>query len=150
MFIDDYTFSVKVYILPYILPIIHIALLGSIYSTVALAAERYITICHPFMRYRCALKKKYWVSQESLFELFSILHIITGHTTVAQLLFFPWYCSHFCTLFPNSLSSGSPGNLWETPLKRAPAMKALLWKFPSWRPRPCARIKPTFACISSV
>ena len=58
MFIDDYTFSVKVYILPYILPIIHIALLGSIYSTVALAAERYITICHPFMRYRCALKKK--------------------------------------------------------------------------------------------
>ena len=73
MFIDDYTFSVKVYILPYILPIIHIALLGSIYSTVALAAERYITICHPFMRYRCALKKKYWVSQESFFELFSIL-----------------------------------------------------------------------------
>ena len=52
MFIDDYTYSVKLYLLPYILPIIHVALLGSIYSTVALAAERYITICHPFMRYR--------------------------------------------------------------------------------------------------
>ena len=75
MFIDDYTFSVKVYILPYILPIIHIALLGSIYSTVALAAERYITICHPFMRYRCALKKKkiLGVPRIFFFLTFSIL-----------------------------------------------------------------------------
>jgi len=51
-FIDGYTKDVKLFIIPYILPIIHIALIGSIYSTVALAAERYITICHPFMRYR--------------------------------------------------------------------------------------------------
>ena len=51
-FIDDYTQNVKLYILPYLLPIIHMALLGSIYSTVALATERYITICHPFVRYR--------------------------------------------------------------------------------------------------
>ena len=76
MFIDDYTFSVKVYILPYILPIIHIALLGSIYSTVALAAERYITICHPFMRYRCALKKKILGVPRIFFELFSILLLL--------------------------------------------------------------------------
>ena len=52
MFIGGYTLNVKLFILPYMLPIIHIALLGSIYSTVALAAERYITICHPFLRYR--------------------------------------------------------------------------------------------------
>ena len=51
-FIDGYTKDVKILLLPYILPIIHIALIGSIYSTVALAVERYITICHPFMRYR--------------------------------------------------------------------------------------------------
>ena len=52
MFIEDYTLSVKLYMLPYALPIIHMALLGSIYSTVALAAERYITVCHPFLRFR--------------------------------------------------------------------------------------------------
>ena len=52
LFIKGYTLDVKIYLLPYLLPIIHIALLGSIYSTVALAAERYITICHPFLRYR--------------------------------------------------------------------------------------------------
>lgn len=52
MFIESYTLNIKLYILPYMLPIIHMALLGSIYSTVALAAERYITICHPFVRYR--------------------------------------------------------------------------------------------------
>ena len=72
MFIDDYTYSVKLYLLPYILPIIHVALLGSIYSTVALAAERYITICHPFMRYRCESKssKKLKVLKiEILFEV---------------------------------------------------------------------------------
>jgi len=52
MFMDEYTSKVKLYMLPYALPIIHMALLGSIYSTVALAAERYITVCHPFVRFR--------------------------------------------------------------------------------------------------
>ena len=55
MFIEGYTLNVKLYILPFILPIIHIGLIGSIYSTVALAVERYITICHPFLRYRFVL-----------------------------------------------------------------------------------------------
>ena len=52
MFISEYTLKVKLHILPYMVPIIHMALLGSIYSTVALAVERYVSICHPFVRYR--------------------------------------------------------------------------------------------------
>ncbi len=52
MFIPHYTESVKIYLLPYLLPVIHVALVGSVYSTVALAVERYITVCHPFIRYR--------------------------------------------------------------------------------------------------
>ena len=43
---------VRTFLLPHVLPIIHIALVGSIYSTAALALERYITVCHPFVRYR--------------------------------------------------------------------------------------------------
>ncbi len=56
MFIPDYVQNVKLYLLPYLLPIIHVALVGSIYSTVALALERYITVCHPFARYRYAVR----------------------------------------------------------------------------------------------
>ena len=51
-FIPDYHSSVKLPALPTLLPITHVALVGSIYSTVALALERYITVCHPFVRYR--------------------------------------------------------------------------------------------------
>merc|ERR1712227_327239 len=35
------------YIVPYILPLAQIALTGSIYSTLAVAIERYTSVCHP-------------------------------------------------------------------------------------------------------
>ena len=49
---SDFSRTARVVQLPFLLPIIHVALVGSIYSTVALVVERYITICHPFVRYR--------------------------------------------------------------------------------------------------
>eukprot|EP00095_Tigriopus_kingsejongensis_P007902 snap_masked-scaffold132_size323655-processed-gene-1.0 protein:Tk07902 transcript:snap_masked-scaffold132_size323655-processed-gene-1.0-mRNA-1 annotation:"solute carrier family 12 member 9" len=69
MFIEDYTMNVKLFLLPYLLPIIHIALVGSIYSTVALAVERYITVCHPFVRFRSGYKSKAFIIPIIIFSL---------------------------------------------------------------------------------
>ena len=33
---------------PYVVPIIHISLTGSVYSVVSVALERFITVCFPF------------------------------------------------------------------------------------------------------
>ena len=52
IFFNGYTMKVLVYILPHMIYVIHMALLGSIYSTVALAVERFIAVCYPFLKYR--------------------------------------------------------------------------------------------------
>ncbi|XP_023341605.1 FMRFamide receptor [Eurytemora carolleeae] len=36
--------------IPFILPTAHIGMTGSIYLTISLAVERYITVCHPFFK----------------------------------------------------------------------------------------------------
>ena len=36
------------YLTPYSVPIIHISLTGSVYSVVAVALERFVTVCFPF------------------------------------------------------------------------------------------------------
>jgi hypothetical protein len=33
-----------------LLPLVHIGLTGSVYLTVAVALERYTTVCHPFFK----------------------------------------------------------------------------------------------------
>jgi hypothetical protein len=38
--------------LPYILPIAHIGMVGSIYSSLALSIERYAAVVHPFAKYK--------------------------------------------------------------------------------------------------
>jgi len=44
---ESYEQKVWPYIIPTVLPLAQIALTGSIYSTLALAIERYISVCHP-------------------------------------------------------------------------------------------------------
>lgn len=44
---NEYKDGVAPYIIPYILPMAQIALTGSIYSTLAVAIERYVSVCHP-------------------------------------------------------------------------------------------------------
>ena len=36
------------FLVPYLLGLIHIALMGSIYTTIAVAVERCVTVCAPF------------------------------------------------------------------------------------------------------
>ena len=51
------------------LPLAHIALTGSIYSTLALTLERYTTVCHPFFKvlYSKHFSKTDWI-QYSMFQ----------------------------------------------------------------------------------
>ena len=49
---NDYIVSgVYYYLLPWVLPAIQIGMTGSIYFTMAITVERYVTVCHPFYRY---------------------------------------------------------------------------------------------------
>ena len=43
--------AVYYYILPWVLPLAQIGLTGSIYFTMAITVERYVTVCWPFYRY---------------------------------------------------------------------------------------------------
>jgi len=47
---EEYYIWVLPYITPYTLPIIHISLTGSVYSVVAVAVERFLTVCFPFQQ----------------------------------------------------------------------------------------------------
>ena len=40
------------HLLPYLLPLIHIALTGSVYTTIAVAMERCVTVLAPFTQIR--------------------------------------------------------------------------------------------------
>ena len=51
-FSDNYKDSgVYYYVLPWVLPMAQVGLTGSIYFTMAITVERYVTVCHPFYRY---------------------------------------------------------------------------------------------------
>jgi len=72
------------YIVPYILPLAQIALTGSIYSTLAVAIERYVSVCHPhFVGYSEAGKLS--VAGLILFSLvFNICRFLEFETTYEE------------------------------------------------------------------
>jgi len=45
----------------YFLPVAHIGMIGSIFSTFALSIERYIAVVHPFVKYRHWWKPGYFI-----------------------------------------------------------------------------------------
>lgn len=52
LFSDNYlTSGTYYYVMPWALPIAQIGMTGSIYFTMAMTAERYLTVCHPFYRH---------------------------------------------------------------------------------------------------
>ena len=52
-----------------ILPLAHIALTGSIYSTLALTIERFITVCHPFFKFSSKWTARTYLIPISIFTL---------------------------------------------------------------------------------
>ena len=42
----------KIRMLPYLLPLAHVGLMGSVYSTVALTLERFLAVSYPFLPHR--------------------------------------------------------------------------------------------------
>ena len=59
------------FVVPTALPIIQIALTGSVYCTVAISLERYLTVCHPFY-----LASKRWSAKRYIIPIivFSLLY----------------------------------------------------------------------------
>ena len=43
-------------LVPILLPLAHLSLSSSIYLTLAIAVERYTTVCHPFFKVRCKVQ----------------------------------------------------------------------------------------------
>nr|XP_040568983.1 uncharacterized protein LOC121118465 [Lepeophtheirus salmonis] len=51
-FSTTYKNSYRLHLLPWTLPLAHISLMGSVYCTVAITIERFITVCYPFTAHR--------------------------------------------------------------------------------------------------
>ena len=43
-------------LIPTVLPLAHVGLTGSVYLTLAIALERYTTVCHPYFKVGCATR----------------------------------------------------------------------------------------------
>ncbi len=59
LFSDSYNGSVRVPSLPVLIPVAQIGLMGSVYCTVALALERFLAVCYPFLHRRCVSVSSY-------------------------------------------------------------------------------------------
>ena len=46
------------FLMPYLLPLIHVCLTGSVYTTIAVAVERCLTVLAPFTQIKVAAAKR--------------------------------------------------------------------------------------------
>ena len=60
-FNETYANVYLTYILPFVLPVAHVGLMGSTYSTLALGIERYVAVCHPFQ----ARRYIHWITKKT-------------------------------------------------------------------------------------
>jgi hypothetical protein len=51
-FNEEYDSVYRVYMLPYLLPLAHIGLTGSVYCTLSMTTERFLAVYYPFLRFR--------------------------------------------------------------------------------------------------
>ncbi|CAB4054099.1 unnamed protein product [Lepeophtheirus salmonis] len=64
-----YTYSIYPIILPWLLPIVQIAMMSSVYCTIVMSFERYIRICH-----LCQMRDSSYITQENFrFYLLSVI-----------------------------------------------------------------------------
>ncbi|XP_071743570.1 G-protein coupled receptor daf-37 isoform X2 [Lepeophtheirus salmonis] len=79
-----YTYSIYPIILPWLLPIVQIAMMSSVYCTIVMSFERYIRICH-----LCQMRDSSYITQENFrmdpFSNESMIRNITGYSTQLRL-----------------------------------------------------------------
>ena len=71
LFQDYSNNGTHLYIVPIAIPIIQVALTGSVYCTIAISLERYLTVCHPFY-----LASKRWSAKRYIIPImvFSLVY----------------------------------------------------------------------------
>ena len=67
MIADFFLESVRVHVAPFLVPITQMALSGSVYTTVGLTVERYISVVVPFFRTRHNLKSWMFIAPIFIF-----------------------------------------------------------------------------------
>lgn len=70
LFFDEYLTSGTYYhIMPLALPLAQIGMTGSIYFTMAITVERYLTVCHPFYKHSHNWPSRYYIIPITIFCL---------------------------------------------------------------------------------
>ena len=57
---SDYQWKVYPFVLPYLLPVVQVAMMSSVYCTVVMSFERYVRICH-----MCQLRASTYLTEEN-------------------------------------------------------------------------------------
>eukprot|EP00093_Oithona_nana_P011302 11302.XXX_412372_410513_1 [CDS] Oithona nana genome sequencing. len=76
--------KVRVHMAPYLVPVTQMALSGSVYTTVALTVERYISVVVPFFRTRHNLKSGFFIGPVAIFVVTYNIPRFFESTTAVQ------------------------------------------------------------------